>query len=333
VSRFIVEFINVRTGNDNKSSFYLEQVLSTFSFPIDLNTKWKPNGLTVAGGNGKGHGLNQLNCPFGICVDDDNQCIYIADCGNHRIVQWKYDAKSGQIVVDGMASFLQIMNQPTDVIVDKRTGFLIISDWENKNVIPWRCRNGTITPVTISDIDCYGLTIDNNGALYVSDCKNHAVRRWEIGKKEGIIVAGGTGEGNQLNQLNFPTHLFVDDECSLYVSDNYNHRVMKWLKGATEGIVVAGGQGQGDSLTQLSYPQGLIVDHMSNVYVADSGNHRIMRWSKGSTEGQIILGGNGKGHKSNQFSGVDGLSFDRQGNIYVVDWDNHRVQKFEIDSS
>ena len=35
-----IEFINISTENDNKSSFYLEQVLSTSSFCIDLNTKW-----------------------------------------------------------------------------------------------------------------------------------------------------------------------------------------------------------------------------------------------------------------------------------------------------
>ena len=140
------------------------------------------------------------------------------------------------------------------------------------------------------------------------DCKNHIVSRWNVGEKEAVIVAGGNGEGNQLNQLNFPTHLFVDEECSLYVSDNNNHRVMKWMKNAKEGIIVAGGQGQGKIvLTQLSYPQGLMADHMGNVYVADSGNHRIMCWFKGSKEGRVILGGNGRGHESNQFSGADGF--------------------------
>ncbi len=54
-----------------------------------------------AGGNGKGNQLNQLSSPEGIYVDDDHQCIYIADYGNDRIVEWKYDAKIGQIVAGG----------------------------------------------------------------------------------------------------------------------------------------------------------------------------------------------------------------------------------------
>ena len=74
--------------------------------------------------------------------------------------------------------------------------------------------------------------------LYVSDWMKDEVRRWKIGDKEGTIVAGGNGKGNNLNQLNVPTYIFVDQDYSVYVSDWFsNHRVMKWMKGAKEGIV------------------------------------------------------------------------------------------------
>ena len=98
----------------------------------------------------------------------------------------------------------------------------------------------------------------------------HEVRRYTIGDKNGIVVAGGNGQGNQLNRLNWPTCLFVDEEQTVYVSDYYNHRVMKWNKYAKEGIVVAGGEGQGNALTQLSYHRGLFVDTSSTIYVTDS---------------------------------------------------------------
>ena len=74
---------------------------------------------------------------------------------------------------------------------------------------------------------------------------------YRIGDKNGIVVAGGNGQGNQLNQLNRPTYLFVDEEQAVYVSDRYNHRVMKWNKDANQGIVAAGRQGYGSALTQL----------------------------------------------------------------------------------
>ncbi|CAF1552457.1 unnamed protein product, partial [Adineta steineri] len=56
--------------------------------------KWKQNAITVAGGNGLGQKLNQLNFPAGIFIDK-NKNIFIADFYNHRIVQWKYNATVG----------------------------------------------------------------------------------------------------------------------------------------------------------------------------------------------------------------------------------------------
>ncbi|CAF2068822.1 unnamed protein product, partial [Rotaria magnacalcarata] len=68
---------------------------------IPANAKWSQNGVTVAGGNGKGGATNQLNCPFGLFVDDD-QTVVIADRYNHRIMQWKNgDTTNGQIVAGG----------------------------------------------------------------------------------------------------------------------------------------------------------------------------------------------------------------------------------------
>ncbi|CAF4719454.1 unnamed protein product, partial [Rotaria socialis] len=96
--------------------------------------------------------------------------------------------------------------------------------------------------------------MDNQRNLYVSDTEKHEVRRYDIylGDKEGILVAGGNDGGDAMNQLNYPTFIFVDRQQNLYISDSKNHRVMKWKKGATEGIVVAGGEGNGYSGIQLS---------------------------------------------------------------------------------
>ncbi|CAF0743707.1 unnamed protein product [Adineta steineri] len=300
---------------------------------ININTKWKQHGITIAGGNGHGNQLNQLSCPWSIYVDDDHQTIYIADFWNSRIVEWKYGAKNGQIVAggNGQGNRSDQLNGPTDVIVDKKNDSLIICDYGNRRVVRWLRQNGTNGETIISDIDCSRLTMDNNGDLYASDREKNEVRRWKLGETEGTIVAGGNEEGNDLNQLHCPTHIFVDEDHSVYVSDCDNHRVMKWVKGAKEGIVVAGGKGEGNSLTQLSSPQGVIVDHLGNVYVADWKNHRIMRWCKGSCEGSIIVGGNGEGKQANQLSYLRGLSFDVQGDLYVADYSNHRIQKFDID--
>ncbi|CAF1469356.1 unnamed protein product [Rotaria sp. Silwood1] len=250
-------------------------------------------------------------------------------------MEWKWSATSGQVVAGGNkeGSGTHQLSHPADVIVDKETDSLIICDNSNRRVVRWPRRNGTNGETIISNISCIGLTMDENGSLYVVDDGKHEVRRYRREESEGTVVAGGNGNGNRLDQLYEPRYVFVDRDQSVYVSERGNHRVMKWMKGAKQGIVVAGGQGQGNGLTQLSNPRGVVVDQLGTVYVTDQWNDRIMRWPKGATQGSVIVGGNGRGGQSNQLWGPIGLSFDRHGNLYAVDWGNHRVQKFNIESN
>ncbi|CAF0774812.1 unnamed protein product [Adineta steineri] len=295
-----------------------------------INLKWKQNVITVAGGNGLGQQLNQIGHPYGIFIDEKKN-IFIAEFWNDRIVEWKHNATEGQIIAGGNSSGNRMdqLNQPTDVIVDQQSHSIIIADWGNRRVIQWSNQK---QETLIQNIDCYGLAMDKNGLLYVSLYRKNEVRRWKLGEydDEGIVVAGGNGEGDQLNQLNFPTFMFVDEDQSVYVSDTSNGRVMKWRKDAKEGIVVAGGNGQGGDLNQFFYPEGVIVDDLGQIYVADMDNHRIMRWCEGKEEGEIVVGGNGQGNQSNQLSHPTGLSFDDEGSLYIADAANNRIQKFEI---
>ncbi|CAF1466576.1 unnamed protein product [Adineta steineri] len=287
--------------------------------------KWKQTGITIAGGNGEGQQLNQLNHPHGISIDEQKN-ILIADFWNHRIVLWKYNANQGQIIAggNGNGSRMDQLSYPTDVIIDQQNHSIIIVDFDNRRVIQWL--NET-QQILIENIDCVHLALDKHEFLYVSDHKKNEVRRWKMGEynNEGTVIAGGNGYGNQLNQLNCPTYIFVDGDQSVYVSDRNNYRVMKWKKDAKEGKIVAGG-----NLNQLSQPQGLVVDDLGQIYVADFGNHRVMRWYEGKEEGEIVVGGNERGNQLNQLDHPNGLSFDDEGNLYVADFLNHRIQKFEI---
>ncbi|CAF1439241.1 unnamed protein product [Rotaria sp. Silwood1] len=315
---------------DNDDDSFSLFIVVIPSIPIDA--RWLQYGKTVAGGNGQGYATNQLNWPQGLFVDDD-QTMIIADYRNHRIVQWKMGDTSGQVVAGGkgQGNRLDQLNFPTDVLIDKATDSLIICDSENRRVVRWSRRNGTTQgEILIDNIACCGLFMDDHRYLYVSDYKKHEVRRYQIGDKNGTIVAGGNDKGADLSRLNVPTYIFVDQQQTVYVPDCYNHRVMKWNKGAKEGIVVAGGQGEGEALTQLSRPAGLFVDTLGTIYMADCNNDRVMRWPKTAKQGTIIVGGNGRGVGANQFHYLRGLSFDPQGNLYVVDHLNHRVQFFSI---
>ena len=212
---------------------------------LNINSRWTQNGVIVAGGHGKGNAFNQLDHPFGLDIDDEG-VLFITDWNNHRVMRWKCDERYGQVIVGakGKGNRNDQLNQPLALIVDRKTDSFIISERENRRVMRWsRQQTGTNGQVIISDILSYGLTMDDEGSLYVSDWEKNEVRRFGEGDVTGVVVAGGNGKGDRLNQLNGPRHIFVDCDHSIYVSEWANDRVMKWMKNAKEGIVVAGGQG------------------------------------------------------------------------------------------
>ena len=275
--------------------------------------------------------MNQFSRTYGICIDDDQQTIYIADCGNARIVEKSLNGSDVRIVAGGNGSGNRTdqLNGPTDLIIDRQDNSFIIADQGNRRVVRWPRQTASHGQVIIDDIDCARLALHRDGSVYVSDCVKNEVRRWKRGERQGILVAGGNGQGNQLNQLDFPTHLVVDDDHTLYVSDRDNHRVMKWVEDANEGMVVAGGNGRGNRPTQLSLPQGLFVDQFGDVYVADHGNGRVVRWCEGANQGTIVIAGAHKTQRLNQPFSPIGLSSDGEGNLYLSDMLNDRIQKFD----
>ncbi|CAF1021535.1 unnamed protein product [Rotaria sordida] len=296
------------------------------SIDIPEDAQWEQHGVIVAGGYGEGNGTNQFKSPEGLFVDDEEN-LYIADELNHRIIKWKAHATIGQVIAggNGEGNETHQLQYPTDVIVDKETDSLIICDRRNKRVVRWPRQNGTSGTTILSNVDCWGLTMDESGSLYVSLFDESAVRRYERGDSEGTVVAGGNGRGNNLDQLNRPSFVFVDRGHSVYVTDLYNDRVMKWKKNAKTGIVVGGGYGLGSSREQLQNPRGIVVDQSGNLYVADDSNNRIMCWPEGAKQGSVVIDG-----KSGQWKGADGLSFDRYGNLYVVNVDSYRVRRFNL---
>ena len=278
---------------------------------IPIGARWSTNGVVVAGGNGQGAGLNQLYCPHGIAVSDDNT-VYVADRGNNRIVAWRASATTGVVVVDGLS-------YPTDVTVDGDSLVVCATVDGTRRVTRWPRQKGQKGETLVDSVACWGVTMDDNGGLYVTDVGgNDTVRRYRLG--ETTVVAGGHGRGAGANQFSWPGYIAVDREQTVYVSDRDNNRVMKWSAGATAGVVVAGGQGQGNSLQQLSAPTGVVVDSSGIVYVAESGNNRVTRWTNGT--GTVVVSG---------LSYPTGLCFDRQGNLYVAENGGHRVLRYAIE--
>ncbi|CAF3325933.1 unnamed protein product [Rotaria socialis] len=203
------------------------------SIAITGNATSARNGVTVAGGKGSGSVTNQLHLPSGLVVNED-QTVVIADTWNHRIIQWKKDDTNGQVVAGGkgLGNRTDQLNYPSDVLIDKVTDSLIICDQNNRRVVRWSRHSSTTQgEILINNIFCYGLFMHDQRDLYVSDIGKHEVRRYQMGDKNGILVAGGNRAGSGLNQFKLSAYLFVGRQQNVYVSHRDNSRVMKWGKG------------------------------------------------------------------------------------------------------
>jgi hypothetical protein len=73
--------------------------------------------MTIAGGNTQRYRSFQLSLSHSICIDDDDGAIYIADCSDDRIVEWKPNAMEDQIVAGGHRKGNQF-NCLSDMIID-----------------------------------------------------------------------------------------------------------------------------------------------------------------------------------------------------------------------
>ncbi|CAF4835448.1 unnamed protein product, partial [Rotaria socialis] len=110
------------------------------------------------------------------------------------------DITNGQVVAGGKGAGngLHQLNNPTDVLIDKETDSLIICDWQNGRVVRWSRRSGTTQgEILIDNITCWGLAMDEQRYLYVSDTEKHEVRRYQLGEKNGTLVASGNGQGDE----------------------------------------------------------------------------------------------------------------------------------------
>jgi hypothetical protein len=61
--------------------------------------------------------------------------------------------------------------------------------------------------------------------IFVINHNEHSVRKWVFGESESTLIAGGNGQGNDLNQLNYPRAMHMSSNGNLYISDTNNNRV------------------------------------------------------------------------------------------------------------
>ncbi|CAF4148412.1 unnamed protein product, partial [Adineta steineri] len=182
-----------------------------------------------------------------------------------------------------------------------------------------------------------------------------------------ITVAGGKGDGQQLNQLNSPEGIFIDTKRLIYIADSGNHRIIKRNLSSNTDKIIAGG----DENNQLTFPTNIVFDKKTNsfiisdkrskrviryfnkrkinqqiiisnitchgltidkngfIYVSDCENNEVRRWKQGDKKGELVAGGNGKGDHLNQFDNPRNIFVDYDYSLYISDYKNHRVMKWK----
>lgn len=97
------------------------------------NGSWATNVIMIAGGNGNGSSLNQLDGTLSVALDQSDT-VYVADYGNHRIMRLK-EGQSAAIIAGGQGDgdLSTQLNHPYDLAFDQN-GNLYVSDFSNHRI-------------------------------------------------------------------------------------------------------------------------------------------------------------------------------------------------------
>ena len=167
---------------------------------------------------------------------------------------------------------------------------------------------GTGGPALATNVgNPFGVEIGPDGALYITEVRNHRVRRLDLKTKALTTVAGCgrkgySGDGGLATEaeLNEPYEVRFDRDGNMFFVEMQNHLIRrvdaKTGKISTlAGTGKAGYGGDGGPAREALFrqPHSITLDDRGFLYVADIGNHRIRRISLSS--GMIdSIAGNGE---------------------------------------
>ena len=128
-------------------------------------------------------------------------------------------------------------------------------------------------PLTEKIKKAFGVVVDKEGYLYVSDFENNVVVKFD---KYGVIKAKIGFKGISKGALLGPEYLLIDDEDNLYVVDSGNHRINKYKK---DGDILFSFGNEISGNGKLDKPAGLFY-YNNNIYVCDKESNRVVVFDK-----------------------------------------------------
>jgi sugar lactone lactonase YvrE len=181
---------------------------------------------------------------------------------------------------------------------------------------------------------------DPQGNIYVSDARNHRIRKINPARKISTIAGSGAagfsdGDGSRA-QFALPGGIAIDKQANLYVVDRANLRIRKITPSGEVSTLAGNGvagarDGRGAEAEFSLDMHDIVVDSEGNLYLEDENRIRkitsqgMVSTIAGSTAG--FQDGDGTVAK---FNFLSGMGIDATGNIYVTDLINNRVRKISL---
>jgi sugar lactone lactonase YvrE len=196
----------------------------------------------------------------------------------------------------------------------------------------------------------YGLTRGPDGAVYICDMANHAIRKVA---RDGIIstVAGNgqrgySGDGGPALKaaLNEPYEIRFDQGRNLFFVEMKNHLVRR-VDAKTQIISTVAGTGQpgfsGDggpaARATMRQPHSIQFNTQGDLFICDIGNHRIRRVDMKTGVISTFAGTGGKGAtpdgakiEGTPLNGPRAIDFDRDGNLWLALREGNAVYRFDL---
>ena len=125
--------------------------------------KWQVGdtlGYVVVAGRGNGAAFNQIGTSYGMFVDS-NWNIYISEQSNHRVTLWSQANLTAGVLVSVHCLFF----------------FSFSFLWKQKKVAGGNGNGNTAEKLNSP----WGVIVDINGSIYVSDRGNHRIQKWDTG--------------------------------------------------------------------------------------------------------------------------------------------------------
>lgn len=262
-----------------------------------------------------------VNSPAQLALDGAGN-LYFADTGNHAIrrvdaVTHIITTVAGTLATpgsspDNVLATSGMLRSPYGIVLDADEN-IYISDTENNLVRRVDASTGMMTIVAGTGVagfanddrlattaqlnQPHGLAFDNNGALYIADKLNQAIRKLGTDGKLTTVAGtlngtpGLTGDGGLplSATLNSPTAVAVDAVGNIYICDSLNNRIRR--ANITTGKMESVASYYYTSITttnnnllnadtiSLSTPYAIALDGHNNLYVTDDFNKRVLKIS------------------------------------------------------